>query len=102
MEDAGHEPPVALLESCLQRAERQGDEAAIKRLMDALELQAYKIIGAAAKVRRACRGGLDTCRLQTIVLLSAGSSLAAAERLRAAAWDRRRCDFSFCSTHTEC
>jgi DUF1009 family protein len=57
MEDAGHEPPVALLESCLQRAERQGDEAAIKRLMDALELQAYKIIGAAAKVRRGAEAG---------------------------------------------
>ena len=49
MEVAGHEPPVALLEACLARAERHGDEAAIKRLMDALELQAYKIIGAAAK-----------------------------------------------------
>ena len=49
MEAAGHEPPVALLEACLARAERQGDGAAIQRLMDALELQAYKIIGAAAK-----------------------------------------------------
>ncbi len=49
MEAAGHEPPVALLEACLARAEREGDEAAIKRVMDALELQAYKISGAAAK-----------------------------------------------------
>ena len=59
MEDAGLEPPVALLESCVQRAERQGDEAAIKRLMDALELQAYKIIGAAAKVLRMLQSRLD-------------------------------------------
>ena len=50
MEAAGLEPPVQLLERCLERAERAGDEPAIARLMAALELQAYKIIGAASKV----------------------------------------------------
>ena len=58
MEASGYEPPVALLEACLARAEREGDEAAIKRVMDALELQAYKIIGAAAKASAPlCRFG---------------------------------------------
>ena len=50
MEAAGFDPAVQLLERCLERAEREGDTSAIARVTDALELQAYKIIGAASKV----------------------------------------------------
>lgn len=53
MEAAGFDPAVQLLERCLERAEREGDTSAIARVTDALELQAYKIIGAASKVRAA-------------------------------------------------
>ena len=68
MELHGYEPSVQLLERCLERSEREGDAGAITRVMEALELQAYKIIGAASKVpvRQQWLGNPESC-LESLV-----------------------------------
>ena len=49
--DAGTAPSIAMLQRCVERAERAGDREALQLLMARLDMQNYKIIGAAAKVR---------------------------------------------------
>eukprot|EP00208_Stichococcus_sp_RCC1054_P000518 CAMPEP_0206143670 /NCGR_PEP_ID=MMETSP1473-20131121/21397_1 /ASSEMBLY_ACC=CAM_ASM_001109 /TAXON_ID=1461547 /ORGANISM="Stichococcus sp, Strain RCC1054" /LENGTH=842 /DNA_ID=CAMNT_0053539177 /DNA_START=163 /DNA_END=2691 /DNA_ORIENTATION=+ len=50
--DRGTAPSINMLQRCVERAERSGDAHALKLLMARLDTQNYKIIGAAAKMRR--------------------------------------------------
>lgn len=60
VEKHGQAPPVKLLTRCVERAERSGDVDALKILMARLDMQNYKIVGVAAKVRRwAEEGGMS-------------------------------------------
>ena len=48
--DAGTAPSIVMLQRCVERAERAGDHHVLTLLMARLDMQNYKIIGAAAKV----------------------------------------------------
>lgn len=47
---AGHTPRLALLERCLARAERAGDRAAVRELLELLLSRDYRVVGVDAKV----------------------------------------------------